>query len=171
MHPELQKLVGGNRRSIGRAEEVVRDLQMDPGLFDVIFKGMLNEDPVVRMRAADVVEKVSADHPEYLHPYKQLLLQKIVAIEQQEIRWHVAQLLPRLHATPEEQAQIIQVLLEYLKDPSRIVRVNTLQALADIALKERRLYLTVKEILEVHAKDESPAVRSRCAKLLQSMDR
>ncbi len=39
MHPLLQKLDGGDRRSIGRSEEVVADVLADPALFDVVFQG------------------------------------------------------------------------------------------------------------------------------------
>jgi len=167
MHPELRKLAGGTRRSLGRVEEVIEDVRKEPALFDVIFRGMLAEDPVVRMRAADAVEKVTVEHPEYLLPYKNILLADIVEIKQQEVRWHAAQLLPRLQVTEHERRRILEVLLEYLNDPSRIVRVNALQALADIALDYSALEAQVKAILEVHVKDESAAVRSRCRKLLK----
>ncbi len=51
----LGKLQGGDRRSIGRADEVVADVLNDPALFDDLFQGMLHDDPVVRMRSADAV--------------------------------------------------------------------------------------------------------------------
>jgi hypothetical protein len=66
MEDIILKLAGGDRRSIGRSDEVLAD----PSLFDVLFKGMLHEDPLVRMRAADAVEKITARHPEYLQPHK-----------------------------------------------------------------------------------------------------
>ena len=56
----LEKLKGGDRRSIGRANEVVADVLRDPTLFDALFNGMLNDDPIVRMRSADAVEKITA---------------------------------------------------------------------------------------------------------------
>ena len=90
----LDKLKGGDRRSIGRVSEVVADVLDDPALFDVVFHGMLDDDPVIRMRAADAVEKITVDYPEYLQPYKTKLLRQVARIEQQEVRWHVAQMIP-----------------------------------------------------------------------------
>ena len=53
----LAKLQGGDRRSIGRVDEVVREVLADPSLFRLLFEGMLHEDPLIRMRAADAPEK------------------------------------------------------------------------------------------------------------------
>ena len=46
----LQKLKGGDLRSIGRAEEVIEDILKNPSLFAEVFEGMLHDDPRVRMR-------------------------------------------------------------------------------------------------------------------------
>ena len=70
----LKKLSGGDRRSIGRASEVVADVLDDPTLFEVVFCAMLSDDPVIRMRSADAVEKITASRPEYLQPYKTKLI-------------------------------------------------------------------------------------------------
>ncbi len=54
----MDKLKGGDLRSIGRADEVVSDIQKNRSLFKDVFKGLYSDDPVVRMRSADVVEKI-----------------------------------------------------------------------------------------------------------------
>ena len=56
---------------------------------------MLHEDSLVRMRAADAAEKISVKCPEYLKPFKKKLLNEIAKSEEQEVRWHVAQMIPR----------------------------------------------------------------------------
>jgi len=88
----LQKLKGKDLRSIGRAEEVVYDILNNPALFAEVFEGILDDDPIVRMRSADALEKVSSKHPEYLQPFKNRLIYEVSQIEQQEVRWHVAQM-------------------------------------------------------------------------------
>lgn len=88
----LQKLTGGDLRSVGRAEEVVEDILKNPSLFAEVFDGMLHDDPRVRMRSADALEKVSSKHPEYLQPFKTRLINEVSRIQQQEVRWHVAQM-------------------------------------------------------------------------------
>ena len=90
LHPEVAKLGGGDRRSIGRSDEVVADILADPSLFDLIFDAIASDDPVIGMRAADAVEKVTARRPELLRPYKRRLLTELALIPQQEVRLHVA---------------------------------------------------------------------------------
>ena len=70
MHQLLRKLTGGDRRSIGNVESIIQDVKKKPSLFDVLFEGLAVDDPLVRMRAADAIEKISADQPDLLRPFK-----------------------------------------------------------------------------------------------------
>jgi len=74
MNSLLQQLKGGDRRSIRGVSEVVRQVMADPGLFPVLFAGMVDPDPLVRMRSADAIEKITASQSEYLGPYKKRLI-------------------------------------------------------------------------------------------------
>jgi len=76
----LQKLKGGDLRSIGRTDEVVEEILQNPCLFSDVFEGMLYDDPIVRMRSADALEKVSKIHPEFLQPFKNRLINEISKI-------------------------------------------------------------------------------------------
>jgi len=167
----LQRLQGGDRRSISRADEVVQDVLRDPALFDEVFRGMLSDDPLVRMRCADVVEKVTTTRPELLPPYKQPLLEQVAGIGQQEVRWHVAQMLPRLELSQEERALAIGILLGYLQDKSRIVKTFAMQALADLAEGDENLRSQVVPWLEQFTATGSPAMQSRGRKLLSKLRR
>jgi hypothetical protein len=170
MHPLLQKLDGGDRRSIGRSEEVVADVLADPALFDVVFHGMLVDDnPLIRMRAADAVEKITAQHPAYLQPYKPQLLDESAAIEQQEVRGHAAQMSPRLELTEADRAQAVGLLTGYLDAKSRIVKTFSMQALADLAVQDAALTARVIPILEAQVRVGSPAMQSRGRKLLKKL--
>jgi hypothetical protein len=100
---------------------------------------MMAGEPVVRMRAADAVEKVTADHSELLRRYEVALLGPVARIEQQEVRWHVAQMLPRLDLGAEERDVAVAILMGYLQDRSKIVKTSAMQALADLALADARL--------------------------------
>src|ERR1700744_4733606 len=66
MHAILKQLCGGARRSIGRSNEIVEEILIRPPLFGYLFEGMASEDAIVRMRAADVAEKVTARQPDLL---------------------------------------------------------------------------------------------------------
>lgn len=169
MHDILKKLEGGDRRSIGRANEVVADVLDEPTLFGVVFDGMLSYDSIVRMRSADAIEKITVEHPEYLQPYKEKLIRQVAVIEQQEVRWHVAQMIPRLELSDQERTVVVEILMDYLDDMSKIVVTFSMQALADLALEDPGLRPRVIAALERLTATGSPAMRSRGRKLLQSM--
>jgi HEAT repeat protein len=162
----LQKLSGGDRRSIGRSEEVVRDVLHDPSLFKALFAGMFHGDEVVRARAADAVEKITRVRPELLTPLKKQLIERIGRMEQQEVRWHVAQMLGRVRLNKSERAQAVEILLGYLTDKSRIVKTFALQALSDLADGDVRLRGAVRRLLEEALRSGSPPMRSRARRLL-----
>jgi hypothetical protein len=170
LHGVLQKLAGGDRRSIGRVSEVVAEVLNDPYLFEVVFNGMLNDDPIIRMRSADAVEKITQEHPEYLQPYKEKLIQQVAKSDQQEVRWHVAQMFPRLELSKEEQAVVVEILLDYLDDKSKIVKTSSMQALADFAERDAGLRPKVIKLLEEFTTAGSPAMKSRGRKLLERLN-
>jgi len=165
----LEKLEGGDRRSIGRANEVVEDVLRDPTLFGAVFKGILSDDPLIRMRAADAAEKITAQHSELLEPHKVVLIDRVAAIDQQEVRWHVAQMVPRLALSEEERRLVAKILLGYLEDKSRIVQVNAMQALVDLAQDDEDLRPRVFEAVRKLTETGSAAVRSRGRRLLDQL--
>ncbi len=169
MHALLQKLAGTDRRSIGKSNEVVTEVLADPSLFGVVFDGMLDADSVLRMRCADAIEKITAEHPEYLRPYKKRLLQEIAKIDQQEVRWHVAQLFSRLEWSPKERRAIVDILKNYLTDKSKIVRTFSMQALADIAEQDAELRQPIFKQLKTMTRTGSPAMKARGKKLLAKL--
>jgi hypothetical protein len=166
----LNKLKGGDRRSIGRSDEVVIEVLDDPDLFENLFKGLWDEDPVVRMRASDAVEKISARKPEWIQPFKLNLIQLAGQIEQQEVRWHIAQILPRLELEHNEQAAVVEILFRYLDDKSKIVKTFCMQALADFAEKDSGLRPRVITLLAKLTRTGSPAMKSRGKKLLEKLE-
>ena len=169
MHPLLKKLAGTDRRSISRSEAVVAEVLAHPSLFGVVFDGMLDPDPVIRMRCADAVEKITVAHPEYLPPYKKKLIQQAAQIDQQEVRWHAAQLFSRLQLNKAERRAVAGILNGYLADKSKIVKTFSMQALADIAGQDAELRPGIVKQLEELTRTGSPAMKSRGRKLLAKL--
>ena len=162
----VTKLSGGDRRSIGKSEEVVSEVLADARLFGAVFDCMLVDDPLVRMRAADAVEKITVLRPDFLKPYKAKLIKRVATVDQQEVRWHVAQLVSRLELNKSERKIALEFLNRYLDDKSSIVRTFAMQALADIATRDAGLKRGIVKQLERLSKEGSPAMRSRGRKLL-----
>src|SRR5579862_448398 len=113
MNRILRKMKGGDRRSIGKSGEVVKAVLKTPALFADLIEGFYDSDPVIRMRAADAIEKSTRQNTLLLQPWKRLLLEQISNLEDIEMRWHIAQLIPRLSLTGREQALAVQILMGY----------------------------------------------------------
>jgi len=169
MHPLLRKLTGADRRSIGKSNQVVAQVLKQPRLFRIVFNGMLDADPVLRMRCADSVEKITAQRPELLRPYKKQLIQRVAKANQQEVRWHVAQMVARLALTPQERLAVVAILREYLTDESSIVKTFSIQALADIAAQDAALRPAIIKQLETLTRTGPPAMQARGRKLLAKL--
>jgi hypothetical protein len=161
------QLAGGDRRSLGCANAIAKQILRDPKLFSLVFEAMLHDDPLVRMRAADAIEKVTVIRPKLLQKYKRTLLGKVAAQKQQEVRWHVALMLPRLRLTPKERNHAVAILFDYLEEKSSIVKTFAMQSLADFATQDRGLSARVVPILTHLTDTGTPAMRSRGRKLLK----
>jgi len=161
----VDSLSGGDRRMIGRSNAVVREVLGHPEAFTEIIRGLSVDDLLIRMRCADVAEKVSRDHPEWLLPHKAALLRLAGATTQQELRWHLAQMLPRLELASEEKRDVVAMMFAYLSDKSRIVKTFAMQALADFAEDDPALRAKLLPLLGHFERTGSPAMRSRARRL------
>jgi hypothetical protein len=163
----LSRLRGGDRRSIGQVGEVVGAVQKKPDLFRDLVTGLFEADPVVRMRAADAMEKISRENPELLQPFKARLIGLAQQTKQQELRWHIAQMIPRIKLTSAETAKVAEIFFDYLKDKSKIVVTFAMQALSDLAIRKTRVPARVIGAIEELTRSGSPAIKARGNKLLR----
>ena len=164
----LKQLRGGSFRSIGISNEVVKIVLNNPKLLEDIIDGMTDSDPLVRMRSADVAEKVGKERPEYLRPFKSRLIREISGISQQEVRWHTAQMFSYLVLTPKERAIVANILFSWVEsEKSNIVKVMSLQTLAGLARQDKSIAARVTAMLQKFAVDGSPSLKSRSKKLLK----
>jgi hypothetical protein len=165
----LSLLEGGDRRSIGRADQVAAMVSKDPSLFPQLIEGLWSDHPLVRMRAADAAEKVTRRNRELLQPYKKELLGLMAETGEQELRWHLAAMIPRLALNSRELQLAVSFLKGYLEDRSSIVKTCALQGLADLAnlIGDRStLRSQVIELLREATRNGTPAMKARSRKLL-----
>ncbi len=162
----LRMLVGGDHRSIGKANKMVAEVLARPKLFGSLIAGLSADDPIVRARTADAVEKISAQRPNCLRPYKSRLLGDLAQCRQKEVRWHLAQMLPRIRWNGEEQRQVYRILVGYLRDSSSIVKTFAMQALADLAIRSPALRPAVLRTIRALTTRGTPAMRARGRRLL-----
>src|SRR5271168_5143529 len=158
-------LAGGDRRSIGRANEVARLVLKEPRRFRELIACLWHENLVVRSRAADAAEKVSAQKPRLLDRHKPELLGLLAETEQIELRWHLAAMIPRLRLTAAERQRAVAALHCYLEDRSSIVKTFALQGLSDLAQNDPALRPKIKQLLEDALHSGTPAMKARARKL------
>jgi hypothetical protein len=163
----LDKLSGGDRRSIGQSDQVAGLVLRRPALFPQLMHGLWHSDPLIRMRAADAAEKVSLRRPDLLQPFKGKLLRLLDEATQQELRWHLAQMVSRLRLSKHDRARAVIALRRHLADESSIVKTFALQALTELANADAALVPAVKGLLNAAAESGTPAMRARSRKLLR----
>ncbi|HUK54584.1 MAG TPA: hypothetical protein VL099_14955 [Candidatus Binatia bacterium] len=162
-------LSGGDRRSIGKSNRVVALVMRRPRTLVELMLCLWNRDPLVRMRAADAAEKISALRPGCLAPFKAELLGLAGEAIQPELRWHLARMLPRLPLNAPERDRAAARLREFLSDRSSIVRTMALQGLFELALGHPAREEEIGRLLETHSRVGSPAVKARSRLLLKQL--
>lgn len=155
---------------IGRSDQVAAMVAEAPELFPELIAGLWAEDAMVRMRAADAAEKVTRKKRELLQPYKGELLGLMAETEQQELRWHLAAMVPRLELNAKQRNLVTALLVGYLEDRSSIVKTSALQGLADLAQDDESIRPGVIEILREATRTGTAAMRARGRKLLGRME-
>jgi len=165
----LSLLQGGDRRSIGRSNQVVAIVLREPQNFAELIQLLWSDDPLVRMRAVDAAEKITLKKVELLAPYKAELLGLLSEAEQQELRWHLALLVPRLPLTKSEARRAAMSLRRYLEDRSSIVKTFALQALFDLTGIDPSLRESTRSLLEDSTRTGTAAMKARSRKLLKKL--
>jgi len=131
-----KKLSGGYLRSIGKSNAIALAIASQQE-FDKLFQFLFHQDRLIRMRASDAVEKVSATYPGYLAAHKNELLQLLKTAATIELQWHAALMISRVQLSSKELAMVWDKLTEWAMDrkQGRIVRVNSLQSLFDLSIR------------------------------------
>ena len=165
----VNALSGGDKRSIGRANEVVAYVLANPDALPDLILG-LDGDDVVRMRTLDVLEKISVTHPQWLTAYSEQILRLGEDSAAPDVGWHTAQILPRLMLSVEAQRRAILLLFSYLDGPSRIQRSCALTGLVDFAKREPAIQSRVLAELRQAEHSGIASLEARARKLLRQFN-
>jgi len=156
-------LAGGDRRSIGRADAVAAIVEKKPDRFAALWDCLSHADPLVRMRAADALEKVSRRHAELFKAKRKILLSDALDDGTPEMRWHLIAIASRLALSAREAKAFLRYLEDRVRnDPSRIVKATALEAAWRIG---------DASLLDFALASPWPALRARARKLLAFRDR
>jgi len=137
------------------------------GRFDELWGCLRDIDPLVRMRAADALEKISRVHPDLFEPYREALLTTKLEDGSPEVRWHLIAIKSRLALQESDAARFYKYLDQCLRhDASRIVKVAALQAAYDLSVKFPQYSVELIEMLAFARSSPWPSVIARAARLV-----
>jgi len=162
----LEKLSGGDLRSIGNADLIVAEIK-NQNDFDILFNCLHSDDRLIVMRAADAIEKITVIRRDFLCGHKEEILAFCKNAENIEFKWHLALLLPRLSFSENEYAHVWKILSSWLLDPkeSKIVRTNSMQALFELSKDDLMAKEKFDSILSEVEKENIPSLLARIRKI------
>lgn len=159
-------LSGGDLRSLGKSNSVLSKIQTQKD-FDELFQCVFHEDRLVVMRAADAVEKITTNNPQYLTNHKEEIFELFSVAKDKELIWHLALLIPRIHLDKLEFGNAWNTLTNWARDKSnsRIVRVNSIQGLFEMMQQKKELEKDFSLTLTEIEKENIPSINARIKKL------
>jgi outer membrane PBP1 activator LpoA protein len=164
-------LTGGTRTSVGEADQVIQKLLKAPSGLSEIYSLFLDEDPVVAMRASYVAMRVAEQRPESVNPFAKELLKNLELYTQQEVRWHIPQLLVHLNLTKAQKRRAYEVVMNWAEtDKSKIVGYYGFQAAADFAETDELLLEDFIPRIRQANKTGAKSIQNRCKKIAKQLD-
>ena len=158
----VKLLSGGDLRSIGKSNLIVSKVK-NQNDFDELFKCLFHKDRIVVMRAADAIEKITVSNPLYLIKHKKKIIELSNIAKDKELKWHLALLISRLNYIGKYLNNVWNLLSEWAttKNESRIVRVNSMQALFELSKREKSLTQYFSMIITELEKENIPSINAR----------
>jgi len=165
-----EKLTGGTRTSVGSADEVIQKLVKNTSGLSAIYNLFLDEDPIVAMRASYVAMKVAEQKPDSVEPFAKDLLKNLNLYTQQEVRWHIPQLLAHLNLTLAQRRKAYEVLMDWSEtDKSKIVGYYSLQTAANFAETDDKMLQDFIPRLKKANKLGAKSIQNRCKKIAKQL--
>ncbi|MDF2633382.1 MAG: hypothetical protein K0R78_256 [Pelosinus sp.] len=141
----------------------------DPLILDEIMRGVLHEEPCIKMQAASMVEKVTRVRPLFLTPYKRVLLTEFSTIEQPEVRQHVAVLYGRVMWDEWEMKQAVVLLSKWIDaEENEDCIKNSMESLYKLARQKEWIFPKFVECLKKASGHSNPLVSTLAQELLAS---
>jgi outer membrane PBP1 activator LpoA protein len=166
-----QTLSGGSRTSVGDADLVIAKMVKSPTGLGEIYALFLDKDPVVAMRASYVAMRVAEKKPESVKPFAKELLKSLELYTQQEVRWHIPQLLVHLDLTKAQKRRAYEVVMNWAEtDKSKIVGYYGFQAAADFAETDELLLEDFIPRIRQANKTGAKSIQNRCKKIAKQLD-
>jgi hypothetical protein len=165
VNPE-EFLSGSDLRSIANSNQLVLSIRTQRD-FDKLFRLLFSSNRLIVMRAADAIEKITINHRGFLNKHLNEVFQLCAKVENKELKWHLALLLPRFPLNGEDALDAWRIASNWALDKtnSRIVRVNAIQTLFELTKQNSRLGKDLNGILSELGTENIPSVAARIRKI------
>lgn len=167
-----EDLKGGDLRSIGNSHKIITQIK-GPQQFDALFRCLYHTDRIVVMRAADMIEKMTRVKPNLLLKHKREIFDLSKKAKDKELKWHLAQMFPRLEMNKNELGKVWERLTLWANDRqnSRIVRVNAVQSLFELCNQETELLHDLQLTMLKLEKENIPSLNARIRKISKQISK
>lgn len=159
-------LSGGDLRSTGASDDAAGALLAGTWTAGDFLRLIEKSAPVVRMRAADALEKATRSSPQLLAGAARRMLALLDSTQPKEVRWHLLQMAPRVRWPARRIPALLVAVEAAFTDTSAIVRASALQALAELSLQSRQFRGPFEARLKQASGSRSPSLRARARRLV-----
>jgi hypothetical protein len=115
--------------------------------------------------------RVAEQKPESVYPFTKELLKNLGLYTQQEVRWHIPQLLVHLNLTKAQKRKAYEVIMDWAEtDKSKIVGYYSFQTAADFAESDDLLFQDFVPRIRKANKNGAKSIQNRCKKIAKQLD-
>ena len=163
---------GGHPNSLGNTLEVVDQVLSDQNKLEELYQCYFSNDEVVRLRTSSAMKRICKEHPEWLVPYLDRLLQEISQIDQASTQWTLAILFNWLQdymTDAQKQASRTHLQANLAQHDDWIVLNTTMDTLGSWALKDHDLKKWLRPHLNRLKEESRKSVARKAQKTLDQI--
>ncbi|HJQ08049.1 MAG TPA: hypothetical protein VJ836_01050 [Candidatus Saccharimonadales bacterium] len=162
---------GGHANSLGRVNEVIEHVLKDRKRLDELYGCLFADDAWVKMRAADALEKICRQHPDWILPYIDRFSQELAPDKQPSIQWHLAQIYRQVPLAQDQKHFAINWLKGLLSasEADWIVVTNAMDTLMQFTQAAEFSKDEMIKLLKIQQLHKSKSVARRATKLLNEL--
>ena len=164
---------GGHANSLGRVDDVINAVLQDTSRLEELYGCLFHEDAWVRMRAADALEKICREHPDWIAPYIDRIQQELADSTQASIQWHIAQIYQQVELTDTQKKQAISWLKQLISttEVDWIVSANAMDTLVVFSKDGSVTTDEIVQLLNTQTNHKSKSVVKRATKHLETLQK
>jgi hypothetical protein len=165
-----QILTGGHPNSLGRTLEVVDAILQDKTKLTELLDTYTSSDEVVRLRVSNALKRICKEHPDWVYPYTNTLLNNISQIKQASTQWTLATVFRLLsqYLTSDQKIQAIQHFKHNLDTHTDWIVINTtMETLFEWSKTDPSLAKWLIPRLVTFQQDSHKSISNRASKYLK----